>query len=241
MLEQFSFWMKNNTNLAASSIYKYTHSLKIVSDEMYRKKVIPKELIVMSAYEADIFLPVIFSDNYFISKDSRGRRMYSNALKHFRAFLTENNELNDNKAKAEELIENYNSISETERLSIINSRIGQGIFKEKLLIKYNYSCIITGITTKELLLASHIKPWAVSKNEERLSSENGLLLSPAYDKLFDRGLISFCDNGKILISSHIDKKDLATLKLEKNDIYDLKVTLELKRNLEYHRDMLFIR
>ena len=51
----------------------------------------------------------------------------------------------------------------------------------------------------------------------------------------------FCDNGKILISSHIDKKDLATLKLEKNDIYDLKVTLELKRNLEYHRDMLFIR
>lgn len=233
--------MRNNTNLAASSIYKYTHSVKIVSDEMYRKKVIPKGLIIMSAYEIDIFLPAIFSDNYFKSKDSRGRRMYSNALKHFRAFLMETEKLQDTKYKTAELVENYDSIPETERISIINSRIGQGVFKEKLLIKYNYSCIITGITTKELLLASHIKPWAVSKNEERLSSENGLILSPAYDKLFDRGLISFYDNGKILISSHIDKKDLATLNLSKNDIYDLKATLELKRNLEYHRDMLFIR
>ena len=59
--------------------------------------------------------------------------------------------------------------------------MGQGQFRKKVLQKYESRCIITGIDNPRLLLASHIKPWAVSSNAERLNSENGLCLSPAYD------------------------------------------------------------
>lgn len=60
-----------------------------------------------------------------------------------------------------------------------------------------------------LLLASHIKPWRSASNYERLSSENGLLLSPLYDKLFDIGLITFDDNMKILISNKLSCENVS--------------------------------
>jgi putative restriction endonuclease len=54
--------------------------------------------------------------------------------------------------------------------------------------------------------ASHIKPWCESTNEERLNGENGLLLTPSIDHLFDRGFISFEDNGELLISDVAHKE-----------------------------------
>ena len=64
--------------------------------------------------------------------------------------------------------------------------------------KYSGSCIITGLDHPKLLVASHIKPWAVSTNAERLSVDNGLLLSATYDRLFDCGLITFKKTGKYI-------------------------------------------
>jgi hypothetical protein len=91
------------------------------------------------------------------------------------------------------------AIPETDRLAIIRARIGQGLFKERVG-QIESRCRITGVENPAHLVASHCKPWRDSNNEERLNGENGLLLTPSIDHLFDRGFIGFEDNGKLIIS-----------------------------------------
>ena len=105
--------------------------------------------------------------------------------------------------------------------------------------KYDSACIITGITIKKLLIASHIKPWAVSDNHERLSEDNGLLLSPTFDRLFDGGLITFSDDGALYISSQLNAADIKRLHINSGEKFDLKINRDVMRNLEYHRDVIF--
>jgi hypothetical protein len=99
-----------------------------------------------------------------------------------------------------EQISNRKDISETEKLSLINSRIGQNKFRSDLKQFWNNECSVSDCTDVSLLIASHIKPWAVSSHTERLDVFNGLLLLPNLDKAFELGLISFDDEGSILIS-----------------------------------------
>lgn len=98
---------------------------------------------------------------------------------------------------------------ETEQEALLKSRLGQGKFREEL-IDLRKCCYVTGITGAQFLRASHIKPWSESSNVERLDPRNGLLLCPNYDHLFDLGLISFTDEGKILVSSKIPKSIINT-------------------------------
>lgn len=84
-------------------------------------------------------------------------------------------------------------------------RRGQAIFKKKLL-EDSAQCAICDIDEPTLLIASHIKPWKYSSNFERLDKYNGLLLCPNHDKLFDLGLITFTDEGKVIISSLLTPK-----------------------------------
>ena len=86
----------------------------------------------------------------------------------------------------EETIENSADIPETERQSLIVSRRGQGLFKERVM-RLERFCRVTKVEKLERLRASHCKPWRDSNNEERLNGENGLLLTPTIDHLFDRG------------------------------------------------------
>lgn len=86
----------------------------------------------------------------------------------------------------------------TEKLQLTKARIGQGNFRRDLE-KIEPKCRVTGVTNKALLIASHIKPWSkCDNNTERLDGNNGLLLSPHIDKLFDRGWITFTDAGDLL-------------------------------------------
>lgn len=89
---------------------------------------------------------------------------------------------------------------ETERQVLARARIGQGRFREDLMIRWKAQCAVSGVTRPELLRASHIKPWSSSNNLERLDPANGLLLSAAYDAAFDALLISFSDNGDIILA-----------------------------------------
>lgn len=98
-----------------------------------------------------------------------------------------------------ELVQNAD-LPETEKAQLVRSRVGQGIFRMRVAKQEN-KCRLTGVDNLAFLVASHIKPWRVSTNEERLSGSNGLLLSPHVDKLFDRGWISFSDKGEILIAT----------------------------------------
>ncbi len=128
-------------------------------------------------------------------------------------------------------------LSETERNAVIKSRIGQGLFRE-LLIQLWGGCAITGIEYLPVLKASHIKPWRDSSNSERLDPENGLLLTPTSDVLFDRGFISFNELGEILISKKLGEALQESLCLHKG--MKLRAVSEgNKKYLSYHRDNVF--
>ncbi|HWU67801.1 MAG TPA: HNH endonuclease [Stenotrophobium sp.] len=95
---------------------------------------------------------------------------------------------------------------ETERQAVIAARRGQGLFRE-LLDRYWGMCAVTACTTRALLRASHIRPWRESSNVDRLNPDNGLLLAAHLDAAFDQGLISFADDGRILIHARLPGAD----------------------------------
>jgi len=94
----------------------------------------------------------------------------------------------------------------TERKGLVTSRVGQGAYRKRIIHRWEYKCAVTGFSKLDILIASHIVPWAEANDNERLDVDNGLLLSPTYDALFDRNLISFENNGKIILSDAIDTK-----------------------------------
>ena len=240
-INDLSVWIKENTSLSDSSIYKYSHAVNTISKEMHQKGIIPVDLFAMSELQCDIYLPIILKDSDFISKNSTGNNMYSNALKQYRMFRTATSDKVVDQAEVEKAISGYATLAETERTAIVKSRVGQGLFRKRLIDKYKGVCIITGVSAKKLLVASHIKPWAVSNNEERLSEENGLLLSPTYDKLFDYGLITFSNQGNMIISSQLSDEDKNKLHLFTDIEYDLKMSSKMMEHLDYHRDIIFVR
>jgi hypothetical protein len=97
------------------------------------------------------------------------------------------------------------------REAVIQARVGQGIFRDDLGKLWGGKCAVTGVSTRELLRASHIKPWAVSSVEQKLDPENGLLLIANLDALFDKYLISFDADGNILIAPRIEKDMLSVI------------------------------
>ena len=86
--------------------------------------------------------------------------------------------------RLEEQVKSDVSVNETDREAIVRARVGQGLFKQRVM-QIETSCRITGVSNLSHLLASHCKPWLDSTNEERLNGENGLLLTPSIDHLFD--------------------------------------------------------
>lgn len=116
------------------------------------------------------------------------------------------------KIENHELLAEYKEIQQVETLPIpptdqerlIKARIGQGKFK-KLLLDRNCKCALCGVTDKRMLIASHIKPWEFSTDFERLDENNGLLLCPNHDALFDKHLISFDYQGRIVLSDSLSQ------------------------------------
>lgn len=96
-------------------------------------------------------------------------------------------------------IQNRTDIGATEKYQLVLSRVGQGQYR-KNLEQHEAGCRITGIADGRFLTASHIKPWSKSNDFEKLDGNNGLLLSPHVDRLFDRGYISFEDSGALMLS-----------------------------------------
>lgn len=99
-------------------------------------------------------------------------------------------------------IQNDRTLTETERAQLSKARIGQGLSRQRV-IAIEKRCRVTGVDAVALLRASHIKPWRTSNSVERLDGDNGLLLAPHVDLLFDRGLISFGDDGRLLLSPRL--------------------------------------
>jgi len=127
----------------------------------------------------------------------------------------------------------YKLPTKTERKGLVTSRVGQGEYRQALLDKFEGKCAVTQLGIEEVLIASHIVPWRDSNDHERLDSENGILLSPNYDALFDKHLISFEDSGEIIISPMIKPNQLSLLGISKEA--KISVTELMKPYLARHR------
>jgi len=124
----------------------------------------------------------------------------------------------------------FENEAETIRQAIINARLGQGKFR-KDLITYWGSCSVTNCSVIPLLRASHIKPWVNSNNVDRLNHFNGLLLIPNLDVAFDQGLISFDDEGLILIKRSLISE-------EDGKILGISQSMRLRKITDQHRSYL---
>lgn len=132
------------------------------------------------------------------------------------------------------------SVRETERLAIVRARVGQGLFKERVSM-IETKCRITGVENPVHLVASHCKPWRDSSNEERLDGENGLLLTPSIDHLFDRGFIGFENNGKLIISPVAHRPSLVRMGVETEQIVNVGgFSSGQKQFLDFHRNSVFL-
>ena len=155
--------------------------------------------------------------------------------------------------KRKAFIENYGSIrlteeetffgvreEEHEKKSIIRyGREGQDEYRRKLLEECPF-CPITMINEESLLIASHIKPWAVSDPKERIDPNNGFIFSPLYDKLFDRGYITFSNDKRVSISNWLSRQVKDRIGIKENQLFQfLPMNDSRVKYLEYHRNMVF--
>jgi hypothetical protein len=125
----------------------------------------------------------------------------------------------------------------TEKEAIVNSRVGQGLFRNRSIELWK-SCSVTEFSKQNILIASHIKPWKLSSNQERINPYNSLLLIPTLDKLFDKGYITFNPRGNIILSEKIDSIDW--VKINVDDNLKLKfIPDDTVKYLEYHNEYIF--
>lgn len=134
------------------------------------------------------------------------------------------------------------------REHIMKARVGQYFFRMSVLNAYSNRCCVTGIKKDELLIASHIKPWAVSdEKSERTNPMNGLCLNALHDKAFDRGLITITTNYKIAVSPHLKEAEMDSKTKEWFMSYDHKKIMlpdkfyPQRDFLEYHNDIVFLK
>lgn len=118
----------------------------------------------------------------------------------------------------------------------LRARRGQNKFRENLMRIWGNACAVTGVACREVLRASHVKPWSESTPRQRIDGHNGLLLSANLDALFDRGLITFDEYGQMQISARLDAVHRQALGLPRPLRFLPKEMLDY---LRYHQQHVF--
>lgn len=135
--------------------------------------------------------------------------------------------------KEQEQIEE-NVLDKTERTQLQRARVGQGEYRIKLLEQCPF-CPITLVSDDRLLIASHIKPWSVSNEFEKTDPKNGFMLTPTFDRLFDRGFLSFTDDKKTILSPFLSNMTYSKLGISDNKIIPHLPIEGREKYLEFHR------
>ncbi len=168
----------------------------------------------------------------FKAKNLQYKSRFRQALKSYGEFLADLGQV-DVAADVDEILLS-SSLSPTEKSVLVNTRLGQGRFREHLIQQWQ-GCAVTGYPMPAMLVASHIKPWRAADNFERLDPDNGLLLLANLDKAFDKGFISFEHSGRILLSSTLERPSMLGIRPD----MILKVRDGHRKYLSYHRDRVF--
>ncbi|MCC9064456.1 HNH endonuclease [Flavobacterium piscisymbiosum] len=229
MREKFDKWIQVNKKSISKS-EKYSKTITTISNHF--KKSLERNIDLYKIIKSEEILKLkeeYFSYTEFLSKNKRGNRMYSRSLDLYIEFLEDEGILLEI-----EKIENDPNLRELEKEAIILSRIGQGKYRNDL-IKIWKGCSLSGYKDVRFLIASHIKPWKVSNNDEKVDKFNGLLLLPTYDKLFDLGFITFDKSGFIKISKELEDIE----KIGINEKMKIKLKEGNLKYLEFHYNNIF--
>jgi hypothetical protein len=128
------------------------------------------------------------------------------------------------------------AIRETDKTALVQARRGQGLFRDNVR-SIERACRITHVERMEHLIASHVQPWRDSSNEQRLDGENGLLLTPTVDHLFDKGFISFEDSGQLIVAPVADQRSLRRMGIETESRVNVgSFSQGQRRYLDFHRE-----
>ena len=122
----------------------------------------------------------------------------------------------------------------TERQSLVTSPVGQGAFRKSIFHRWEYKCGVTDFRDLRVLIGSHIIPWRDATDDQRLDVDNGILLSPTYDALFDRNLITFGPNGKIELSPSIDNAAFQQIGIAGKEVLKRPLTDGVRSYLNAH-------
>ena len=141
--------------------------------------------------------------------------------------------------KAEKSVGTSKSKETSRQKELRYARSGHGLYREKLLSECPF-CPITMINDERLLIASHIKPWAVSSETEKIDHKNGFVLSPLYDKLFDRGFMTFAEDRRIILSNWISPANKKRLGVQEGQFVQMLPMDEARQEyMKFHRASVF--
>lgn len=148
------------------------------------------------------------------------------------------------KPEQDDLEVDTKSLVTDEREAVVKVRYGQGSFRDALISIAGEKCWMTGLEGKQLLIASHIKPWSHCNSDTDMDSrghpDNGLLLSALWDSAFDVGLITFDENWNVIISSELSESAKDALNINQYSTLPTQFRNERRaRFLEYHRAEVF--
>lgn len=229
VMSYFETWMRQK-GLSESSITKYAGAMTGAMTLWARQNSIVSYSLadITNSREFETVANRIRALDIFKQRDRTGHQMYSSALSQYASYLAESPS-DPIENDIDSIIESK-TLSVTEKAALIKIRIGQGSFRGKL-INYWKACSATGFTDVDLLIASHIKPWAECDNVERIDVYNGFLLLPNLDRAFELGYISFSDTGAILISPSLGNPSMLGI----DPSTRIAVKPQHKKYLTYHR------
>lgn len=220
----FYQWLINEKGLSEYSSKRY---VAVINKQI--KDWLPSFEIPKNSIEFEAFQRMVSNLNIYRERNKLGNNMYSSALNHYGNYLKKY-DINDSTI----FTPNKSFTTEAERK--IKVRLVQNKFR-KGLFDYHPHCAISGLSSAPFLIASHIKPWARSNDQERLDTFNGLLLTPNYDRLFDQGFIGFKQNGEIIVSNQLNQAEREFFNIP--DRISIHFESEHKPYLEFHADEIF--
>jgi len=200
----------------SGTLYKKTKFVKKQDIRIFIKRdFVEKDILIFTSQGNNCF------DLETIHKSSTRFRVYDLAIGGKSNYLLTNQLPSQIQSANEELesIESENDQHEeelrqrshkgaTEILQLVKARRGQGVFRDNVSA-LGSKCRLTGVNDLRYLRASHIKPWRKSTDQEKIDGNNGLMLAPHIDMLFDGGLISFKNDGTLIISDQIEPSVLS--------------------------------